>query len=164
MNDTSLMSGLQRHRDLPRNRQRLLDPNGAPREPIRQCRAFHQLQHQCVHTVRFFQAMDACDIGVIERGQHLRFALEALHSVAGEGERSREHFERNIAVELDIVRTINFAHAAAAQHGPHTKVIREDRPFVKLRRGEAIQKRIPIRVTRHHALDFSDQPPITPVG
>ena len=164
MNDPPLMSGLQRHRDLPRNRQRLLHPNGAPREAIRQCGTFHQLEHQRVHAVRFFQAMDARDIGVIERGQHLRFALEALHSVAGEGERSREHFERNIAVELDIVRTINFAHAAAAQQGSETKVPPENCAFMEANCRPAIQQGIAFCVAGEHPLNFRDQARITATG
>jgi hypothetical protein len=75
--------------------------------------------------------MDARDIGVIERGQHLRFTLESRQSFRGEGKPSREHFERNIAVELDIVRTINLAHAAAAQQGSETKVPPENCAFME---------------------------------
>ena len=75
MNDPLLVSGLQRQRDLPCNGQGLFRPNGSLREAIRQCRTFHQLEHQRVHSVRFFQTIDAGNIRMIERGQHLRFAL-----------------------------------------------------------------------------------------
>src|SRR5215831_13576840 len=40
----------------------------------------HQLHHQGAHAARFFQAIDRCNVGMIERRQHLSFALEACHA------------------------------------------------------------------------------------
>jgi hypothetical protein len=94
----------------------------------------------------------------------LRLALEALHSVAGEGERSREHFERNIAVELDIVRTMYFAHAAAAQQSSETKVSPENCAFMEANCHPAIQQGNAFRVAGEHPLNFRDQVGITAAG
>ena len=53
-------------------------------------------------TTDFFEPVDVRDIGMVERGQHLRFALEARQPLRVVGEQIRHHFERDIAIQLGI--------------------------------------------------------------
>jgi hypothetical protein len=50
-------------------------------QQLRQGWAFNQFHHQRAIGCRFFQAVNRRDIGVIERGEHLCFALEARHAL-----------------------------------------------------------------------------------
>ncbi len=52
--------------------------------------------------------------GVIQRGQDLGFSGEASHALRVLSERSREHFERHIALQLGVGRSIHLAHATLA--------------------------------------------------
>jgi hypothetical protein len=54
---------------------------------------------------------------VIERGQHLRFALEAGQSFRISGERGGQDLQRDVAIESRIARAIDLAHSAFAQFG-----------------------------------------------
>ena len=52
---------------------------------------------------------------MIERGQDLRFALEAGEPVGVEGEQFGEDLQRDVAIELRVVRAIDLPHPARAQ-------------------------------------------------
>src|SRR5438309_5949758 len=52
---------------------------------------------------------------MVERGQHLRLALEACAPVRIERERIGNDFERDVATELRIARAIHLAHPARAE-------------------------------------------------
>src|SRR2546425_2818164 len=56
---------------------------------------------------------------VVERGEHMRFALEACHAVGVTGEEFREHLEGDLASELGIAGAIHLAHAAHPDRGDH---------------------------------------------
>ena len=51
---------------------------------------------------------------MIERGEYLRFAHEARATVFVTRKRLWQHFERYVAMELGVVRSIDLAHAASA--------------------------------------------------
>jgi hypothetical protein len=54
---------------------------------------------------------------VVERGEHLRFALEARHAVGVVGEDVRQNFQRHVATQLGVAGAIDFAHTACADLG-----------------------------------------------
>src|SRR5215510_13703594 len=54
---------------------------------------------------------------MIQRGEDLRFALEAGEALDVRGEGIRQHLQRDIAIQLGIVRPIHLAHAAFAEFG-----------------------------------------------
>ena len=62
------------------------------------------------------------------------------------------------------MRTINFAHAAAAQQGSETKVPPENCAFMEANCRPAIQQGIAFCVAGEHPLNFRDQAPITATG
>ena len=52
------------------------------RDPLRQACAFDELEHQRRDAIRFFEPIDARDVRVIERREHLRFAAEPREAIA----------------------------------------------------------------------------------
>src|SRR5262249_2462185 len=60
---------------------------------------------------------DGCDVRMIERRQHLRFAGEAGQPVGIGRERIRQHFDGDIAIELGIGGAVDGAHTAFSQFG-----------------------------------------------
>ena len=54
---------------------------------------------------------------MVERGQHLRLALEACEAIGIERERVGDDLQRDVATELRIARAIDLAHPARAEGG-----------------------------------------------
>src|SRR5439155_809261 len=52
---------------------------------------------------------------MIQRRQHLGFALEAGHALGVGGEVGEQDFERDVAVQARVASAIDFAHAARAE-------------------------------------------------
>src|SRR5262249_9218683 len=57
------------------------------------------------------------DVGMIQRCQHVRFALETLHPVRIGRELRWQELQRDNAIQLRIRRAIYLAHAALANEG-----------------------------------------------
>ena len=51
---------------------------------------------------------------MIQRREHLRFALEARQAIGIARERFGQDFDRDVAIQLRIARAIHLAHAAGA--------------------------------------------------
>ena len=62
--------------DLPRDRQRLVERNWSARDTLREILAFDEFENKCRDAVRFFDAVDVRDVGVIQGREHLRFPSE----------------------------------------------------------------------------------------
>jgi hypothetical protein len=114
MDDAFLVRGFERIGDLPRDHQGFVKGDGARREPIRERGAFDQFEDECGCPVRFFEAVDRTDVGMVQRRQELRFALKASQAFRIGGERFRQDFERDVAIQLRIARAIYLAHATRA--------------------------------------------------
>ncbi len=52
---------------------------------------------------------------MVERGEDLRFALEASHAFRVFGKRFRQDFQRHLSAELGIGGAVHRAHSALAQ-------------------------------------------------
>ena len=61
------------------------------------------------------EAVDRGDVGMVERGQRLRFALEAHDAIGVCRECNRQDFERDEAVEVGVARAIHLTHAAGTE-------------------------------------------------
>ena len=64
------------------------EPSPRRRDQFRQRVAFDELEHQEPDTAGFFEAVDRADVGVIERGQHPRLALEPRETIGVARERA----------------------------------------------------------------------------
>jgi hypothetical protein len=56
---------------------------------------------------------------MVQRGEHLRFALESGQAIGIAREYLGQDLERDIAAEPRIARAPHFAHAARAEGGQH---------------------------------------------
>ncbi len=70
-----------------------------------------------MHAVLFLDAVNRSDVGMIERRQHTRLALESGKAVGIGREGLRQDLERHIAPEPAVPRAIDLAHASRAKRG-----------------------------------------------
>ena len=114
MDDPLLVRRFERLGDLRRHRQRLVDRNGPPRDPIGERRAFDQLHHQRVQAAGIFEAMDLRDVRMIECRKELRFPAEPCKAIGIVGDGGQQDFDRDVAIQLRIEGAIDLAHTAGA--------------------------------------------------
>ena len=91
MNDPLLVCGLERVRDLLRDRQRLVERNRAACDALRQVVALDEFHHERGDAPAFFEAVDAGNVRMIQRGEDFGFTLKTR-------ERDRRH-PRALAAE-----------------------------------------------------------------
>ena len=75
----------------------------------------HQFEDKEAHTPGVFEAVDAADVRVAERGEHLGLALEPREVLGIFGEALRQNLDRHLAAQLRVARAIDLAHAARAE-------------------------------------------------
>ena len=134
MDDPFFMRDFEGLGDLPRETQDLCDrqpatlllPARLGRELLCERVALDQLENQEANIVRFLETVDRADVGMVQRGEHPRFAVEARESIRMPRERRRQNLDRDVAPELRVVRTVHFAHAAGAEQ--RVQAIPADRP------------------------------------
>src|SRR5262245_64507347 len=61
--------------------------------------------------------VDAADVRMVQRGEHLGFALEPGEAIGIEREGFGEDLQGDVAIQRGVARTIDFAHAARAERG-----------------------------------------------
>ena len=115
MNDPALVRRFQAFRDLFGNRQHLVDGNGTLDDATGQRLSFHELQNERLEAIRFLESINRCDVRVVQRGEDVRFALEAREAVDIQCEGFRSHLESHVAIERGITRSIDLAHSARAE-------------------------------------------------
>ena len=109
MDDPGLVRGLQRFRNLLRNRQRLIQRDRPLRDPISESRAFDQLQHQRPRALGFLDAVDGRDVGVVQAGEDLRLPREPGEPIRVIREGVGEDLQGDVAVELGVGRLPDLA-------------------------------------------------------
>jgi hypothetical protein len=77
MDDPLLVRGCKSLRELLSDGECFVDWDGPLGDPIGEGRSLDQFHHERADAVRLFQAVDVRDVGVIERRQQFRLALEA---------------------------------------------------------------------------------------
>ena len=112
-----LVRRLQRLGDLLRDEQRLLDRDRTLRDAVGERGPFDELQDQHPRPVRVLEAVDGSDIGVTQRGQRLRLALEPREPFGIMCERLRQDLDRDVPLELRVPCPVDFAHPATADEG-----------------------------------------------
>ena len=92
VNDALMVGGAERLCDLERNRQRFVNGDRPLRDAIGERRPFDELEDEGAYVGRvlllrpaghacFFEAVDRRNVRMIERREHLRFALEAREAI-----------------------------------------------------------------------------------
>jgi hypothetical protein len=100
---------------LPRDQKGLVDGHRAPLQELGEILAVDELEHERPDTVRLLEAIDRCDVRMMQRGQKLRFAAESGEPRRVRGERARQHLDRDVAVELRVPRAVDLAHSTLAE-------------------------------------------------
>jgi hypothetical protein len=59
--------------------------------------------------------VDRADARIVQRGDGARFLLDAVAGFGVGRERAGEHFDRDVAIEARVSRSVHFAHAARAK-------------------------------------------------
>ncbi len=124
MHDAALVRGLERLGDLQRDSQRLVTRKRAVGEPLREVFTLDELHRQEAHAVRLVQAVDRRDVGVVQRGEQLRFALEAGEPLGTLREHGRQDLDRHLAIERGVEGLPHHPHAALADL-VHDAVVQE---------------------------------------
>ena len=76
---------------------------------------FNELQHKRTSASRIFDAVNGTNVWMIQRREHLRFALESREAISILCESRRQQLEGNVASKTRVMREIHLAHAAAAE-------------------------------------------------
>ncbi len=88
---------------------------GSGVDPLGQGLTLGQLHDQELAAVDVLEAVDRCDPGVLECGQHPCLALEAGQPLGVGGEPGGQHLDGHLAAELRVLGPPHLTHAALAE-------------------------------------------------
>ena len=97
-------------------------------EHILERRALDVLHHEVVEAAFTLDAIDGNDVRMVELGRRLRLLLEALDDMLVHRDVGRQHFDRDFALERQVVREKHGAHSALPDH-PLDPILAFDQPL-----------------------------------
>ncbi len=112
MDDPALVRRLKRLRDLLEDRQRVVRQHRPAGNPFGQRLARYELHLEERRVADFLEAVQRGDVGMIERGEHPRLALEPAAIFGVVGGQLVKHLDGDFAAKPDVLRAIDLAHAA----------------------------------------------------
>jgi hypothetical protein len=115
VNDALLVSGLEGGGDLAADGEGVVQIKRRRPDPVTQILAGYQLQSEETDPARLFERVDGGDIGMVERGQELRLALEPREPLGIAGDGRRENLDRDLSLEPRVLGDIDDSHAAALE-------------------------------------------------
>lgn len=104
MNDSLLMRCLQPSRDLRANFHRLFNSQGTMIEALRQRLAWHVLEHKACNAFVRLNAINLCNVRMIQLRQRLRFTLEALEAIVVRRKFLRQRLNGDESVQPRVPR------------------------------------------------------------
>ncbi len=113
------MRRLQRRQHAVRDPERLLQRRRAASQPRRQRLALEQLHHDEEVAVALLQRVRARHVHVRHALRQLDLAAQPRALPAVAGQRDVDELQRHRLVDQAVVRLVDRAHAARAQHGAH---------------------------------------------
>ena len=169
MDDALLVRGFERARDLPRVGDRVVDRHRPRRELLRQRLALDELEHERADAIRFDEAVNRRDVGMIECGERVRFLPQPRHPIVVSGCVRRldgEHFECDIPVEREIAGLVDLSHAAAADQVTDAEVQKDiaGRPAVVGEHGATVEQSVRCLVGPQHPFDGRPQRGVVAAG
>jgi len=115
MDDPLSMRSVERISDLISDPQSIIQRDRTAPQSLGQRFPVDELQHERWYPRCVLESEDGADVGMIERSEHTRFALEAREALGIGRELRRENFEGNVTAEPRITSPIHFAHTAASE-------------------------------------------------
>ena len=103
MDDALPVRGVERVGDLRPELHDLVERERALLQAVRERLPLEQLHHQEVRVALVPDVEERADVGVVERGDRLRLALEALAPLLVLGEAGGEDLDRDAAVEARVL-------------------------------------------------------------
>ena len=115
MNDSFQMGHIESVGELNSHVQSGFDVQGSSRNSVPQCHAIQKFHHNERLAVLLADLVNGADVGMVQRGSCLRFALKP-----GEGLRILRNFigqkfERDKTAKLDVFGFVDDAHSAATE-------------------------------------------------
>ena len=110
MDDTPVVRRLESVAQLACDCQRLIDRQGFSALVLRKRRSRHELHDDHGLAAGILDAENLSDVGVVERAEHLGFALEARPAIGMAGERVGQHLQRDLALEPCVACPEDLAH------------------------------------------------------
>src|SRR5262245_32139104 len=93
--------------NLPRDRKNFVERKGTVLETLGQVFALDEF-HRERHAIRLlFEAVDLCDVRMIQRGERSRLALESRETFGTFREFFWKQLQRNIAIEPDVASAVD---------------------------------------------------------
>ncbi len=83
--------------------------------PLRQLLTFDQLHDEGTHGAGFLEAVNVCDVRMVEGSERLGFARETCEPFDVACEEIRQDFDRDVAIEPGIARPVHFAHSSGSE-------------------------------------------------
>ena len=114
MDDALLVRRFERLGDLSGDRQRLVDRDRAVGDPLGQIVALDQFHHEGVVARGFLDRIDGGDVGMIQRRERLRLALEPRQALEIGRERVGKDLDGDLATERRVRRSVHLPHAPFA--------------------------------------------------
>src|SRR5437667_4924930 len=111
MNDPSLVRRLKSLADLDPISQNLIWQQRSFCKPLRQRRAFQVFQNKKVDPFLMADVIQCADVGMVQRRDYPRLAVEALLRIGVEGKMRRQNLECDGTTEFRIPRLIHLTHA-----------------------------------------------------
>src|SRR5215471_20155101 len=112
MDDSFLVRRFERISDLLSDLQRVLDSDRSTLEALFQRFAFDQFHNEEMPTVGLFQAMQRCNVRMIQGSKHPRFPLESGNALRIASKLFGKNLDGNQPSKLCIGGLIHFAHTA----------------------------------------------------
>src|SRR5439155_24913103 len=85
---------------------------GAALQWILKCSSLVQFHDDAASSGGFSEAINLCNVRMIQGGEDVRFTLKAIQTVRIGRKRRRQNFKRNVTTEPGIMCAIDLAHSA----------------------------------------------------
>jgi hypothetical protein len=114
MDDPSPVSRVKRICNLRGDREGLVHSDRATRDPFRKRLSMDELHYESTEPVGGFEAMDCCDVRMIQRRDRLRFALKSRETFGMGGKELWQDFQRDVVLRSAVTRSIDLADGSGA--------------------------------------------------
>ncbi len=97
------------------NWPRIVDWYRTRRDDVRQGRAVDELQDESLRVFGILDSVDASDVGMVERGQQLGFALETCQPFRVLCKGFRKNLDGDVTSQARVAGAVDLAHAAGSE-------------------------------------------------
>jgi hypothetical protein len=115
VDDAFCVRGIERIRNLNRERQKYFCLQWPPRNAVPECHTIQKLHRDECLPVLIVNFVDRADVWMIQGGRSFGFALETAQGLWVFGYVVWQEFEGNEAIERDVLCFVHHTHAATAE-------------------------------------------------